>query len=368
MPDAEKTPATSPVKGGGAFPDSFDENDQYYIPDPRTPDPPPPSVDLRKDHADSVTPIYDQGSTQSCTANAAAAAFWYEEKAGRHAADWGDTGPSRLFIYWLARRGTDPSFVTAEDTGSIMRDAIHGIAKYGACPEPDWPFPDFKAIDAQVQSEKLDDHTAIKKRTKQLRDENVNRRPTDVAFKNAENHKITTYRRLDADRPTEQDQRLTVDAKDLLGQAVLRRLKMCLSEGFPVAFSFWYYLPPKDMYDKTGDMFVLKDVWNHPRAPEKGLGPIARHTPPEKRNGHSVLAIGYDDDKQQVLVQNSWGQKWGKGKGVFLMPYAWITDFEATNDFWTIRTAAGPTAPGWEEINKSILGDFFGNLFGDAKG
>ena len=55
--------------------------------------------------------------------------------------------------------------------------------------------------------------------------------------------------------------------------------------------------------------------------------------------GHAVLAVGYDDKEQRFIVRNSWGSGWGM-RGHFTMPYAYLTDDNLANDFWTIRTVA----------------------------
>ena len=52
--------------------------------------------------------------------------------------------------------------------------------------------------------------------------------------------------------------------------------------------------------------------------------------------GHAVMAVGYDDSKQAVLVRNSWGTDWGI-RGYFYMPYGYITNANLCDDFWTIR-------------------------------
>lgn len=356
------------IKGGGLIQDPFDPKDHYYQAQASTQ--PPSSVNLRKDHAQLASEIYDQGDTGSCTANAAAAAFWYEEKAGRRASVWGSAGPSRLFIYWLARGGyqnDNHDIQDVSDSGSNSRDAMRGIATVGACSEDDCPFVKFAEIEHDVssitpklESSKYDDE--VTRRIGNI----VNKKPSDAAFSNAAPHKITSYYRLDPDRPDADDGKLNKSQKDNIGVTLLENLKKCLTEGFPVAFGFWYYLPGGKMFDKAKKPFVLKDVWNMPNSK------FPRHTfpgdlPDELRikndkgenmqPGHSVLAIGFDESRQQVLVQNSWGNTWS-GDGTFWMPYAWITDFAATNDFWTIRTTHTPpnhTPKLWQAVHQEIM-------------
>lgn len=47
--------------------------------------------------------------------------------------------------------------------------------------------------------------------------------------------------------------------------------------------------------------------------------------------GHAVLVVGYDDNKQVLIVRNSWGQNWGD-KGYFYMPYNYFNKY--TSDYW----------------------------------
>lgn len=39
--------------------------------------------------------------------------------------------------------------------------------------------------------------------------------------------------------------------------------------------------------------------------------------------GHSVMAVGYDDEKEAFIIRNSWGEGWGQD-GYFEMPYDFI--------------------------------------------
>lgn len=97
----------------------------------------PDGVDLRPYMS---FPVFDQGALGSCTANAIAAAFQYDQiKQG------GESGmiftPSRLFIYYNERaiEGTIRS-----DAGAMIRDGIKSLVKQGACPETRWPYNPMK--------------------------------------------------------------------------------------------------------------------------------------------------------------------------------------------------------------------------------
>lgn len=300
--------------------DAFDLQDHYYVPDPATR--PLKSVNLREDYAHFTSEVYDQGDTKSCTANATAAAFRYEQKkAGRHLETFGTAGPSRLFIYWLARGGyKDDSHLVAFpcDEGASVQEAMRGIGTCGSCSETDWPFDP----------------------------KNINVKPYQEAFDRAYLSKIRYFYRLDPDRPRSNKYRLKAEQKDKLGAVVLENLKKCLTEQYPVVFGLWYRLPSSESYDQDQVPWVLKDVWSLPdrKFPRHcfmdGLPEdlkIRNFCGEAISPGHTVLAIGYDDDRQQVLIQNSRGSSWSEN-GMFWMPYSWITDYAATNDFWTIRS------------------------------
>ena len=85
----------------------------------------PQCVDLRS----KCPPVYDQGELGSCTANALAAAYEFDEK--------NTFAPSRLFIYYNERvlEGS-----VSEDSGALISDGIKTLQKYGVCPENMWPY------------------------------------------------------------------------------------------------------------------------------------------------------------------------------------------------------------------------------------
>lgn len=102
----------------------------------------------------------------------------------------------------------------------------------------------------------------------------------------------------------------------------LEEMRACLADGFPFVFGF-------SVYEGFESQKVAKTgVVELPGAGERMLG------------GHAVLAVGYDDEARRVIVRNSWGTGWGK-KGYFTMPYAYVTNRNLSDDFWTVRRGEG---------------------------
>jgi C1A family cysteine protease len=187
-------PAAAPLRGSlGWKPDVPDHRDLPYsmrlgIEAPAVL---PPSVDLRL----NCPPIYQQGSLNSCTANAIAAAFEFLEiKSGKTGLD-----PSRLFIYYNERKLEN---TTDSDSGAYLRDGIKCIATNGICSEANWPYDIAKFADA----------------------------PPDGAFQAALTYKALSYFRLNS--------------------ANIDELKGCLAAGFPFVFGFAVY---DSFYDADGN-------------------------------------------------------------------------------------------------------------------
>jgi N-acetylmuramoyl-L-alanine amidase/Papain family cysteine protease len=102
----------------------------------------------------------------------------------------------------------------------------------------------------------------------------------------------------------------------------LDELRACLAAGFPFMFGFAVY-PSFDTADSN-----------------RGIVPMPGDEP--LKGGHSVLAVGYNDDTQLFTVQNSWGPNRGD-RGYFYMPYQYLTS-TLSDDFWTIRSVSSPAA------------------------
>ncbi|MGA2029321.1 MAG: C1 family peptidase [Verrucomicrobiota bacterium] len=98
----------------------------------------------------------------------------------------------------------------------------------------------------------------------------------------------------------------------------LNQLRGCLASGYPFVFGFTVYESfESPVVAKTGHAPM-------PKPNEQSVG------------GHAVMAAGYDDSKQWFIIRNSWGPGWGM-KGYFTLPYAYVTDAQLADDFWTIR-------------------------------
>jgi C1A family cysteine protease len=98
----------------------------------------------------------------------------------------------------------------------------------------------------------------------------------------------------------------------------LYEVKHCLSDGYPVAFGFTVY------QSMMSEDVAMTGIVPMPDANESPMG------------GHAVLAVGYDDSKNALLVRNSWGTSWGI-KGYFWLPYGFIENENMSADYWTIR-------------------------------
>lgn len=214
-------------------PSKFDNRDFLYTEQKRS------KVDLRE----WASPVESQNDLGSCVGNAIANAYelllnrLYPEKF---------TDLSRLFIYYNARylEGT-----TEQDVGTYIRSGLKGVKTYGVCSEEIWKYD-------------------IKK---------FNVAPSNEAYLDAGNRKISTYTRL-----------LTCD------DAV-----ESINNNVPVVIGL-------DVYDNFLEISKADPVVKMPTMNNMLLG------------GHAMSLEGYDLDTKMFLAKNSFGVDWG------LDGYCWI--------------------------------------------
>jgi C1A family cysteine protease len=113
--------------------------------------------------------------------------------------------------------------------------------------------------------------------------------------------------------------------KDLLGayrkvyNTNLNAIKTPLARGNPVVFGFTVYDGFESAkVEKTGELDL-------PGPAENQLG------------GHAVMAVGYDDETQRLIVRNSWSKKWGL-QGYFTMPYDYAVNPDLSSDYWALES------------------------------
>jgi C1A family cysteine protease len=222
--------AVRPVQRFGWLPDLPDARDFLFSAPEDVLKALPTKVDLRK----SMPKVYDQGQLGSCTANAIAAAFEYDQVQQKLR----DFMPSRLFIYYNERavEGTVDT-----DSGAMIRDGIKSIAKLGVCDEMTWPYD-------------ISQFTI---------------KPPRPAYSQAKTHQATVYRRV---------------------LPALHQLQGCLASGYPFVFGFSVYesfmspevaktgvvpLPPRGEqligghavlavgYDDSSQRFIVRNSWGN---------------------------------------------------------------------------------------------------------
>lgn len=180
--------------------------------------------------------------------------------------------PSRLFIYYNER--VLLGTVNA-DSGSPLRGGMKAVNHVGVCPE-----------DEQDDSANWPYDPA-----------QYTVRPPDTCYAAALHVRALRYQRIDHSLPA---------------------MKGRLAEGHPFVFGFTVY--------ENFEGILVKDTGMAP-LPARGERVIG---------GHAVMAVGYDDAREALLVRNSWGTDWGD-QGYFYLPYDYIFKRRLARDFWTIR-------------------------------
>lgn len=234
---------------------------------------PPSSVDLRG----WCSPVEDQGSLGSCTANACAGIVEYFERRafGKH------IDASRLFLYKVTRN----LLKQTGDTGAYLRSAMGALVLFGIPPEEYWKY----------------------------NIEDFDKEPSSFCYSMAQNYKAITYFRLDSPGIT----------KD----ALLKQIKTNLSSGIPSMFGFTVY----DSISQAGDSGKIP----FPTSGEKilgghAIGAFGFDDNIKIKNNNK----GRKETKGAILIRNSWGTGWGDN-GYGWLPYEYVLQ-ELAIDWWAL--------------------------------
>ncbi len=193
-----------------------------------------------------LPPVYDQGQLGSCTANALAAIFEYEQKQQ----GLEDFMPSRLFIYYNEREleGT-----ISIDNGAAISDGIKALTTLGVCSETIWPYDTSKFAD----------------------------KPPTEAFTVASDHQILASRRVPVS---------------------IEGFKTMINMGYPVAFGFTVYASFENQQTATTGIMKL------PGQHEQNLGghAVVCVGYSDTMKSHDGKTVGFL--KVRNSWGNSWGQ------------------------------------------------------------
>jgi len=249
---------------------------------------------------------YDQGHLGSCTANAIAFAYAFDEIKQNNNCEF---MPSRLFIYYNERKVENS---IDNDAGAQLCDGAKILNEIGVCEENIWPYdcPKFTV------------------------------QPTEQCYSEATHFRTTKFTNIKMPKNH---------------SVFLSALKSALSNNSPIVFGFTVYESFESSETETTGIMPL------PSMNENVLG---GHAVVLVGYDDNFVWDTQHNMKGVFLVRNSWGTKWGRpptfdnefGKdtinGYFLMPYEFLTP-DYCSDFYVMDSVTNPKQAEVPEYNNT---------------
>ncbi|TAZ64753.1 cysteine protease [Rhizobium ruizarguesonis] len=244
-------------------------------------------------------PVFSQGQSNSCTAQAAAGIVsYYQNRAyGKY------TLASRLFIY----KSTRNLLFQAGDKGAYIRTTIGSLVTFGSPPEIYWPF-DLRMIDAE---------------------------PTPFCYAFGDEFRTLKYFSYEKDSNSTSE--------------TLQKIKGALAAGVPSIFGF-YLFPSMAAATASGEIPFPEDG----EMPQGGHAVVAVGYDDNKIIAHPSSKR---ETKGAFKIRNSWGSNWGE-QGYGWLPYEFVLQ-QLASDWWSIISMswfdAGEFGPEGQDSNKSRI-------------